>query len=132
MNAPLNRWLIRALTLCLLAVTIPTAPLQAAVIGNAELARQAQAEAAQQSLRSVLDSAALQERLQALGLDRAQVEERLGALTPAELAALEAQLDELPAGSGLLGIAVLLFVLFVITDAACATDIFSFVNCVPR
>lgn len=56
------------------------------------------------------------------------VEQRVAAMTNAEVAQLTTELDELPAGRGLLGAAVLIFVVFVITDAIGATDIFTFVR----
>jgi hypothetical protein len=49
-------------------------------------------------------------------------------MTQAEVAQLNQQIDQLPAGSGVLGIVVLIFIVFVITDVIGATDIFPFIH----
>ncbi|MGS7337782.1 PA2779 family protein, partial [Enterobacter kobei] len=42
------------------------------------------------------------------------------------------QLDQAPAGAGVVGIIVLFLVIFIITDMLCATNIFNFVKCINR
>ena len=55
------------------------------------------------------------------------LEQRLASLTPQELQTLNQQIDELPNG-GIIGTLVLIFLVFVITDALGATDLFPFVD----
>jgi hypothetical protein len=81
---------------------------------------------------SMLDDQGVQEKLQSMGVERSQVEQRINSLTGAELAQFNQQLQEAPAGSGVVGIIVLILVIFIITDLLCATDIFSFVKCINR
>lgn len=80
------------------------------------------------SLRAMLDSDEVMEKLLELGVDRDDVLERVDAMTPAELAQLNQQIDELPAGSGVVGLLLTLFIVFVITDVIGATDIFPFIH----
>ena len=49
-------------------------------------------------------------------------------MTHQEIAQLNRQLADLPAGGDVLGIIVLIFIVFIITDVIGATDIFPFVH----
>jgi hypothetical protein len=49
-------------------------------------------------------------------------------MTGDEIAQLNQQINELPAGGDILGILVLVFIIFVITDVIGATDIFPFIH----
>ena len=113
----------------LMVVQVPVA--NAAMIGTPEVLVEQQQRVDRQQLLSMLDDQGVQEKLQAMGVERAQVEERINSLTSAELAQFNQQLEEAPAG-GILGVIVLLLVIFIITDMLCATDIFSFVKCINR
>lgn len=67
-------------------------------------------------------------QLSALGVDPANAQKRVADMSPAEVAQLNQRIDSLPAGSGILGVAVLIFIVFIITDAIGATDVFTFVH----
>ncbi len=79
-----------------------------------------------------LDSAEVIAELEAGGVDHALAKERVAALSVQELAQLHAQFDDQVAGQGAIGILVTLFIVFVVTDMLCATNIFKFVNCINR
>jgi hypothetical protein len=49
-------------------------------------------------------------------------------MTDEEIAQLNQQIDELPAGGDVLGILLVIFIVFVITDVIGATDIFPFIH----
>jgi len=61
----------------------------------------------------------------ALGVDPQQALERINMLSPAELAALDGQLEELPAGGSLLGILGILLVVLIVLDLVGVTNVFS-------
>ncbi len=82
-------------------------------------------------LREAIASEELRQQLAELGVDPAQLEDRIASLTPGEVRQLNSELENQPAG-GILGVLLLLFVLFVITDMLCATDLFPFVNCINK
>ena len=114
----------------LLVVQVPQA--QAAMIGTPELLSEHQQQVDRQQLLGMLDDQDVQKKLESMGVERQQVEKRINSLTPAELAQFNQQLDNAPAGAGVVGIIVLFLVIFIITDMLCATNIFNFVNCINR
>ncbi|ARU88932.1 PA2779 family protein [Pseudomonas sp. M30-35] len=114
----------------LMIVQVPMA--NASMIGTSEVLAEHQQQVDRQQLLGMLDEQGVQEKLHNLGVDRDTVEKRINSLTNAELAQFNQQLDQAPAGSGVIGIIVLFFVIFIVTDMLCATDIFSFVKCINR
>ncbi|AJE15575.1 MULTISPECIES: PA2779 family protein [Stutzerimonas] len=114
----------------LLVVQVPQA--QAAMIGTPEILSEHQQQVDRQQLLGMLDDQDVQKKLESMGVERQQVEKRINSLTPAELAQFNQQLDNAPAGAGVVGIIVLFLVIFIITDMLCATNIFNFVNCINR
>jgi hypothetical protein len=88
------------------------------------------AGAERERLASMLERSEVQERLQALGVDPANAKARVAALSDAEAAQLAARLDELPAGGDILGAAVLIFLVLLVTDMMGYTKIFPFTRSV--
>jgi|TARA_Y100001951_G_scaffold72899_1_gene59822 hypothetical protein len=114
----------------LLVAQVPLA--QAAMIGTPEVVAEHQQQVDRQQLLTMLDDQEVQKKLEAMGVERDQVEKRINGLTAAELAQFNQQLDQAPAGAGVVGVIVLFLVIFIITDMLCATNIFNFVNCINR
>lgn len=83
-----------------------------------------------EELRAMLDRDDVKASLQRMGVDPAQVDQRINNLTQQELASFNEQLAQAPAGEGVVGIIVLFVLVFIVTDMLCATNIFSFVRCV--
>ena len=71
-----------------------------------------------------------------LGVDPDEASARVSALSNAEIASITQRLDELPAGEGavgaIVGAVVLIFVILLITDIACLTNVFNFTRCAGR
>ena len=63
-----------------------------------------------------------------MGVDADQVKQRVAQMTDQEVATLNQRVGDLPAGGDVLGVVLLVFIVFVITDAIGATDIFPFVH----
>ena len=105
---------------------------QASMVGTHEVIASEQLSVDRDQLKSMLDDEAVQDKLASMGVSPEQVEQRINSLTADELAHFNAQLDEAPAGAGVLGVIVLFLVIFIITDMLCATNIFRFVNCINR
>ncbi|MGE6993921.1 PA2779 family protein [Pseudomonas sp. NPDC047961] len=114
----------------MLFAQIPLA--QAAMIGSAEIITEQQQQVDRQQLLTMLENEDVQKKLVSMGVEQDQVEQRINSLTPAELAQFNQQLDQAPAGAGVVGIIVLFLVIFIVTDLLCATNIFNFVNCINR
>ncbi len=105
---------------------------QAAMTATHEVIAQEQLSVDRDQLKAMLDDEAVQEKLASMGVSPEQVEQRINSLTGEDLAHFNAQLDEAPAGAGVVGVIVLFLVIFIITDMLCATNIFRFVNCINR
>lgn len=84
-----------------------------------------------EQLQTALASEQLQQQLVDMGVEPTQLAERLASLTPAEIQHLNSTIDQQPAG-GIIGILLTIFIVFVITDMLCATDIFGFVKCINK
>ncbi|GAA3590297.1 PA2779 family protein [Marinobacter sp. CA1] len=123
------RQLAPLLCLALLASML-TVPAQAAIVGTGELIQQQHQTQSRASLSQALSQDDVRQSLKALGVSEDQVQQRIDRLTPAELASFNQQLNEAPAGEGVVGVIVLFVLVFIITDMLCATDLFPFVNCI--
>lgn len=118
-----------ALMLSTMLTLMPAAPSYAAFMGTEDVLAQEQTELAQHRLTELLRTERARTALLSMGVAPENVLERVQRLTPQELAQLNRQLDQLPAGgSDILGLLVLIFLVFVVTDMLGATDIFPFVH----
>lgn len=66
--------------------------------------------------------------LQRYGVDAAQARARVAVLSDAEVLQLGGRMDQLPAGGDVLGVAVFVFLVLLLTDILGYTDIFPFVK----
>lgn len=122
MMTALKRVVSSILIVCTLGTGIPL-PATAAIIATDQVI----AGAERDRVKSFLDRAEVQERLQALGVDRAAARARVDALSDQEIATLADQLDRLPAGgTDVLGVALIVFLVLLITDILGYTKIFPF------
>ncbi|WP_372748567.1 PA2779 family protein [Litorivivens sp.] len=101
---------------------------QAGVISSAEMIAEQQQFESKQSLKAYLDRDDVKQQMVEMGVSPADVDSRIDAMTPAELAELNTALQEAPAGAGLVGVVLTIFIVFVITDVIGATDIFPFIR----
>ncbi len=62
------------------------------------------------------------------GVPAQDADSRVALLTNDQVVMLDGQLADMPAGGDILGLVVLVFLVFIITDAVGATDIFTFVD----
>ncbi len=119
---------ILTLTLSLLLICAPISQAQAAIIANAQLIDQVQHTNDKDALLQTLNRVEVQEQLLSMGVSTAELENRVNQMTQQEIVQLNQQINELPAGGDILGIIVLIFIVFVITDVIGATDIFPFIH----
>jgi hypothetical protein len=123
----LNEFLRRgcALLLCVSLVTaVMPQPAQASMIGTLDaLALEQQADGLA-SARAALARDDVRERLLVLGVNPADVDARLAALTAEELTLLSGKLDELPAGAGVLEVLGIVLLVLLVLEFTGAIDIF--------
>ena len=119
---------ILTLALSFLLICAPISQAQAAIIANAQIIDQVQQINDKDALLQTINRVDVQEQLLGMGVNTAELESRISQMTQQEIAQLNQQINELPAGGDVLGIIVLIFIIFIITDVIGATDIFPFIH----
>jgi Family of unknown function (DUF6627) len=128
------RFLCLPLAALMLVVSAPwSTTVQAALVTTDQVMTDPAAVAGnREKVVHFLQQDAVREHLVAMGVDPSQVEARLAALSPAELAQLSARIDQMPAGGDGIGAVVvailIVFLVLLITDLAGLTDVFPFVK----
>ena len=125
-----HRTLAPVLSFLLLCVSIGQA--QAAIISNGQVIHQIQQANDKTALLQTIKSVDVQEQLLSMGVTTADIESRVNQMTQEEISQLNQQIDQLPAGGGVLGVALVVFIVFVVTDVIGATDIFPFIHSVNK
>lgn len=123
-----KRVTISSLLLMFISVSCFLPAAQAAMIGTGQIMDHSQAQQERAHVKALLNRADLAAQLQSAGVDPAQLQARVDSLSDDEVAQLAGQLDQLPAGSGLLGTAVFIFLVLLATDIMGYTEIFPFVK----
>jgi hypothetical protein len=100
------------------------AQVSADIVSTQQLLAEQRLESQRGEVAAFLGRDAVQHQLMLRGVDAADAASRVAALTADELALLHAQIDELPAGEGILETVLFLLVIFMLLDIAGVTDIF--------
>ena len=127
MKVPLSKRLMAGLA-CIALLLGQLSPGYASMVGTAEALQQEQLSVDRTILAEMLDREAVTEQLLALGVEPEAAKARVAAMTDEEIRQLNQHLAEMPAGGDVLGVLLLLFIVFIITDMLGATDIFTFVH----
>lgn len=117
--------------LCVMALLgASLSPAIAGMVGTEQLIAAEQVQADRERVLATLSRDDVRHQLSAMGVNPAHAEERVARMTDSEVAMLSQRLDELPVGAGpsVLGVLLVVFIVFVITDAIGATDIFPFIR----
>jgi hypothetical protein len=101
-----------------------SAPAAAGIVGTADAIAAAQPQDHRTAVQDVLARADVRGQLVALGVDPADVEGRIAALTDAEVAALADRIDGAPAGGDMLAVVGVLFIVLMILEFTGVIDIF--------
>jgi uncharacterized membrane protein len=102
-------------------------PVQAGVVHTTTLLADEDLRA---EAKRIVQQEHVMDQLVAMGVSEEKALERIDSMTHSELLKLSEQGASLPAGGDFVGLLAFLFVVFVVTDAMCATDLFTFVRCV--
>lgn len=114
-----------ALSISLTSLGIPT-QVFAGIVGTDEAIQVETSNAARDQVKTLLARADVQKELVAAGVNPDEVNDRVNAMTDAEVVALSGKLDQAAAGGDALGIAALIFLVLIVTDLMGWTDIFPF------
>ncbi|MCK5157546.1 MAG: PA2779 family protein [Candidatus Heimdallarchaeota archaeon] len=111
--------------------SIISAPAHAAMVNTAEILKQNQQNLARKRINMFLDRSEVHKHLVAWGVNPEEAKARVDSLTDQEIEKIAARIDQLPAGGGLgaiVGAALIVFIVLLVTDILGFTDVFSFVK----
>ena len=101
-----------------------SAPAAAGIVGTADAIAAAQPQDHRAAVQDALARDDVRGQLVALGVDPADVEGRIAALTDAEVAALATRIDRAPTGGDMLAVVGVLFIVLMILEFTGVIDIF--------
>ena len=123
-----TRKFARAILVCFAPFAVFAPVSQAAMIGTDQIISGIHAQSDRAHLIDVLSRTDLANQFQQAGVNPAQLRDRIANLTDKEVKVLNEQFDQLPAGSGILGYSVFVFLVLLMTDIMGYTEIFPFVK----
>ncbi len=109
-----------------MAAPLPVA--QAALVDTNTVVTQAQAGDARARIDEFFARNDVQSQMESMGVSPAEAHARVANLSDSEVADMANRIDSMPAGQGIIGLAVLVFVILVLTDILGFTHIFGFTN----
>ena len=120
------------LTISILLISIPHKSALAVMVGTETVLDVTRGQEARDYLNQILAREDVQTALIAEGIDPVEAKARVDSLSDAEVVSLADQIEQVPAGASALGIilgtALIVFLVLLITDILGFTDIFPFVK----
>lgn len=121
-----------AMAIVVALVSMPAGVARAAMIPTDEVIGEQAASGERARVEAFLLRADVQAQMAALGVDGDEAALRVAGLSDAEIRQIAGHLDRLPAGEGavgsIIGAAVLIFLILLLTDLLGLTDVFPFVR----
>ena len=118
--------------LAISAFSISWAPAQAAMVTTEQVLKQNKQNLDRERLTILLDRSEVRKQLEAWGVKSEEAKAWIDSLTDREIAEIVARIDQMPAGGSALGIlvggALLVFFVLLVTDILGYTDVFPFVK----
>lgn len=102
-----------------------SAPGYAAMIGTDDILAADSVAQQRDHIREMLNRDEVQEQLTSLGVDPAEAQQRVDAMTEEEVQMLASQLDDMPAGGSALGLLAFVLVVLLITDLLGVTNVYN-------
>jgi hypothetical protein len=128
--SPSTRKSVAGLVILAFALTITWVPAHAALVSTGEILKENQGDGDRERLSMLLDRSEVRTTLETWGVSREEARMMVDSLTDQEIAQLAAQLDQMPAGGSalgtLVGAALIVFLVLLITDILGYTDVFPF------
>jgi len=113
-----------------LNIQMPTA--QAAMVSTSEIIQQQSSDQSREKIIAFLDRSEVEQQLQSFGVASTDAKARVASLSDSEVQLLAGKIDQLPAGGSavgtIVGAAVFIFIVLLITDILGLTNVFSFVH----
>ncbi len=128
----LRRALAVSLAILMAVTTLPMGLAQAKMVTTDQVIEQSNPSGDRERVRDFLAREDVRQQLALLGVDPDEAASRVEGLSDEEVQQIAGRLDELPAGEGTVGIivgaALIVFLVLLITDILGLTDVFSFVK----
>lgn len=118
-----RRACVALVSLSLVSLGLST-PAAAGIVGTADAVAAVQQQDHRNAVQDVLARADVRAQMVGLGVDPAEVEARIAALTDAEVATLASRLEGAPAGGDALAVVGIVFVVLMILEFTGVIDIF--------
>ncbi len=113
-------------------LSLVVAPAQAAMVGTADILKAQSNDLARQKVKLFMERQEVVQQFDAWGVNPDEAQARVDTMTDEEIAMLSSKIDRLPAGGDALGfilaVAVIVFVVLIITDLTGVTDVFTFIK----
>lgn len=127
LRAYLSTLLITALVITSLpVVAAPAASPSTDLVSTQSVLANDSGQADRERIHQLLNRADIQDALVEQGVDLDEVDARVAALSDAEAQEMANQLEELPAGAGVIGALFAVFVILLVTDILGLTDVYPF------
>ena len=128
----LRRSLAVGLAVLMAVMTLPMGFAQAKMVTTDQVIEQSAPSDDRAQVRDFLMREDVQQQLTQLGVDPEEAARRIAGLSDEEVQQIAGRLDELPAGEGFVGVvigaALIIFLVLLITDLLGLTDVYPFVN----
>ncbi len=130
----LGRFVAAPLALVMFLSVAPLSAVNAAMISTDDVIELGATAADRERLQALLAREDIRDQLEALGVDPNMAATRVAGLSDSEVQQIVNQLDELPAGQdaagAIIGAALAILVILLITDILCLTKVYPFTKCV--
>lgn len=127
-----GRWTARTMAMVMLVVSLPIGIAQAGLVSTDKVIDREAARQDRVRVLEFMDREDVRRQLEALGVDPDEAAQRVDSLSDAEIAQISGQIEQLPAGQSaagaIIGAAVLILVVLLITDILGVTNVYSFVQ----
>lgn len=100
----------------------------AGMVSSHQVIEQQQFAVSKHKILSMLDSKEVQKKLVSLGVSSENAKKRIENLTPEEVSRLNVEINDAPAGSGIVGTVVTVLVVVAVLDMLGVTDAYSFID----
>ena len=119
---------VMALLVSLAMLSTYSLPAYSGVVTTEQLIQQQLESMDRDQLVSLLDRSEVRQQLIDRGVDPEYARQRIAALSDAQIEQIKSEIDQLPAGSGVVGILIAVLLVLIILDVVGVTNIFSFIH----
>jgi hypothetical protein len=129
-----NRATAAAVALSIALVHVPLSPVYASIVETEQVIAGERATADRERVSNFFARDDVRSELLKFGVDPDEATARVAAMSDREIASLGTRIDQLPVGQdglgAVLGVALTVFIILLITDILCLTSVFNFTRCV--